>query len=127
MASTSSREIGFAAAAPAVAPDEVAGPDGADAGDPGVAPADGATFAPCLEPKMADTMLPNTLMLPSCPYCLGCTRHAGARFSTAAHSRVLRSPVHSEARRGDDAISAFYFLTVAVRCSGRAATSQPTR
>ena len=49
MASTSSREIGFAAAVPAVAPDDAADPDGADApadaGDPGVAPADGATFA----------------------------------------------------------------------------------
>ena len=74
MASTSSREIGYAAAVPAVAPDDAADPDGAeapaDASDPGVAPADGATFATCLEPKMADTMLPNTLMMPSCPYCL---------------------------------------------------------
>src|SRR3954470_16947788 len=97
MASTSSREIGFAAAvpaaAPAAAPADAADPDGADApadaGDPGVAPADGAAFAACLEPKMADTMLPNTLMMPSCVNVFGCTRHAGSRCSAAAHSQVL--------------------------------------
>jgi hypothetical protein len=36
---------------------------------------------------MADTMLPNTLMMPSCPYCLAL--HAGARFGVAAHSQAL--------------------------------------
>jgi hypothetical protein len=79
------------AAVPAVAPDDAADPDGADApaDDPGVAPADGATFAACLEPKMADTMLPNTLMMPSCPYCLWLTRHADARCVAAANSQML--------------------------------------
>src|SRR3954471_11635745 len=103
MASTSSREIGFAAtvpaAAPAVAPDDAADPDGADAGDPGVAPADGVTFAACLEPKMADTMLPNTLMMPSCPYCLWLHSARGrARCAAAAIRKCFRSPTHSEAR-----------------------------
>ena len=81
------------------APDDVADPDGADAGDPGVAPADGATFAACLEPKMADTMLPNTLMMPSCPYCLWlhsargrarCT--AAANFAGAFNRRHILKP-----------------------------------
>src|SRR6476659_3476160 len=83
MASTSSREIGFVAAVTAAAPDDAADPDGADApaDDPGVAPADGATFAACLEPKMADTMLPNTLMMPSCPYCLWLHWHVDARVA----------------------------------------------
>src|SRR3954464_4325606 len=87
MASTSSREIGFVAAVPAAvpaaAPDDAVDPDGADApaDDPGVAPGDGATFAACLEPKMADTMLPNPLMMPSCPYCLWLHRHADARVA----------------------------------------------
>src|SRR3954469_18663257 len=98
MASTSSREIGFAAAvpaaAPAAAPADAADPDGADApahaGAPGAAPADGATFAACLEPKMADTMLPNTLMMPSCPYCLWLHSARGrARCAAAANSQVL--------------------------------------
>jgi hypothetical protein len=92
MASTSSREIGFVAAAPAAAPDDAADPDGApaDAGDPGAAPADGATFAACLEPKMADTMLPNTLMMLSCPYCLWLHSARGrARYAAAANSQVL--------------------------------------
>jgi hypothetical protein len=36
-----------------------------DEGGAAVAPGAGATFAPCLEPKIADTMLPKTLMLSS--------------------------------------------------------------
>jgi len=61
----------------------------ADAGDPDGAPADGATFAACLEPKMADTMLPNTLMMPSCPYCLWLHSARGrARCAAAANSQV---------------------------------------
>ena len=39
----------------------VPGDEGGAAGPPAV----GATFAPCLEPKIADTMLPKTLMLSS--------------------------------------------------------------
>src|SRR6187200_1526872 len=73
MASTSAREIGPAAAgAPAAAPGDADAP--ADAGVPfdegGVAavPVVGVTVAACLEPKMADTILPNTLMLSSRPY-----------------------------------------------------------
>jgi hypothetical protein len=132
MASTSSREIGFAAAVPAVAPDDAAVPDGADvpadAGDPDGALADGAAFAACLEPKMADTMLPNTLMAPSCRIVFGCTRHADARAAPRPPIRkCIRSPTHSEARWGDDAIRALNFVAVAVRCSCRAATSQPTQ
>src|SRR4051794_63371 len=98
MASTSSREIGFAAtvpaAVPAVAPSDAADPDCADvpgdADDPDGAPADGATFAACLDPKMADTMLPNTLMMPSCPYCLWLHSGRGrARCAAAAKSQAL--------------------------------------
>jgi hypothetical protein len=124
MASTSSREIGFVAAVPAAAPDDAADPDGADApaDDPGVAPADGATFAACLEPKMADTMLPNTLMMPSCPYCLWLHPARGRPRCTAA-AKCLRSPPHSEARWGNDAISALYFVAMAMRCSCPAAPS----
>ena len=132
MASTSSREIGFAAAVPAVAPDDAADPDGADApadaGDPDGALADGATFAACLEPKMADTMLPNTLMMPSCRIVFGCTQHADARVAPRPPIRkCFRSRSHSEARWGEDAISSLYFFAIAVSCSLRAATSQPTR
>src|SRR3954469_13411304 len=110
MASTSSREIGFIAAVPAAvlaaAPDDAADPDGADApagpgggaapegpdppadaGAPDGAPADGATFAACLEPKMADTMLPNTLMMPSCPSFLWLHSVRGrARWVVGANS-----------------------------------------
>src|SRR3954447_10299207 len=132
MASTSSREIGFAAAVPAVAPDDAAVPDGADvpadAGDPDGAVADGAAFAACFEPKMADTMLPNTLMIPSCLYCLWLHSARGrARCAAAPIRNCFRSPRHSEARWGDDAISTLYFVAMAVRCSCRATTSQPTR
>ena len=67
MASTSAREIGSAAAAPAGAPGDADAP--VDAGEPEVVPADGAPLAACLEPKMADTMLPNTLMMSSWPRC----------------------------------------------------------
>jgi hypothetical protein len=94
MASTSSREIGLAAAVPAVAPDDAADPDGADApagaGDPDGARDDGTTFAACFEPKMADTMLPNTLMMPSCPYGLWLHSARGrARCAAATNSQVL--------------------------------------
>jgi hypothetical protein len=72
IASTSEREIGFAAAAAGVAGDAVApAEEGAD--EDGVAPVDegaeedgvaaGVTPAACLEPKMADTMLPKTLII----------------------------------------------------------------
>jgi hypothetical protein len=44
------------------APDAVVPGEEGDAAGP---PALGATFAPCLEPKIADTMLPKTLMLSS--------------------------------------------------------------
>jgi hypothetical protein len=69
MASTSARVIGFAAAAPALAPGDADDPAGADvpadAGEPEDVPAVGVTPAACLEPKMADTMFPNTLMMSS--------------------------------------------------------------
>ena len=39
----------------------VPGDEGGTAGPPAV----GAAFAPCLEPKIAETMLPKTLMLSS--------------------------------------------------------------
>jgi hypothetical protein len=77
MASTSAFEIGFAAvetvdvpadgveAAAAVAADE--GGAVADAADGGGAeePAAAVTLAACLEPKMADTILPKTLIASS--------------------------------------------------------------
>src|SRR3979490_2335117 len=94
MASTASSEIGVAAAVAAVAPDDAADPDGADASpgarDPDGAPEDGATFAAGFEPKMADTMLPNTLMMPSCPYGLWLHSARGhARCAAATNSQVL--------------------------------------
>jgi hypothetical protein len=77
---------------------------------------------------MADTMLPNTLMMLSRPYCLWLRSTRGrARCAAAAIRKCLRSPTHSEARWGDDAISALYFVAMAVRSSCRAATSQPTQ
>src|SRR5262249_30126960 len=80
MASTSAFEIGFAAAAVDVPADGAEVPaagaadgdgakvlfaepaDGGGAGEP-AAP---VTLAACLEPKMADTILPKTLILSSC-------------------------------------------------------------
>ena len=55
MASRSAREIGFAASAGVDVPADADGPDDV--------PEDGAAPGACLEPKMADTMLPNTLMM----------------------------------------------------------------
>jgi hypothetical protein len=85
MVSTSAFEIGFAAAAetvdvPADGAEALAAgaPDGEGAKVPFAEPADGGgaeepaaavTLAACLEPKMADTMLPKTLILSSC-FCL---------------------------------------------------------
>jgi hypothetical protein len=54
----------------------------------------------------------------------------GTRARVAARPPIrkcFRSRAHSEARWGDDAISALYFVAIAVRCSWRAATSQPTQ
>src|SRR5215471_19540918 len=80
MASTSAFEIGFAAAAVDVPADGAEVPaagaadgdgakvlfaepaDGGGAGEPAAA----VTLAACLEPKMADTILPKTLILSSC-------------------------------------------------------------
>ena len=58
MASRSAREIGFAASAGVDVPADADGPDDV--------PEDGAAPGACLEPKMADTMLPKTLMFSSC-------------------------------------------------------------
>src|SRR6516164_11543362 len=85
MVSTSAFEIGFAAAAATAdvpaggAEAPAAGAvDGEGAVVPFSEPADGeaaeepaaaVTLAACLEPKMADTMLPKTLILSSC-FCL---------------------------------------------------------
>jgi hypothetical protein len=79
MASTSAFEIGFAAAAETVDVPADAGAAGAADGEgaeaPFAEPADGGgaeepgaavTLAACLEPKMADTILPKTLILSSC-------------------------------------------------------------
>ena len=91
MASTSAFEIGFAAAVETVdvpadgAEAPAAGAlDGEGAEVPFAEPADGeaaeepaaaVTLVACLEPKMADTMLPKTLILSSY-YCL---LHSGSR------------------------------------------------
>src|SRR6516165_2662892 len=83
MVSTSAFEIGFAAAAVDVPADGAEVPaagavDREGAEVPFAEPADGGgaeepaaavTLAACLEPKMADTMLPKTLILSSC-FCL---------------------------------------------------------
>src|SRR5215831_3203474 len=81
MVSTSAFEIGFAAAETVDVPAGAAeGPvavpvDGEGAEVPFAEPADGGgaeepaaavTLAACLEPKMADTILPKTLILSSC-------------------------------------------------------------
>src|SRR5262245_35589486 len=78
MASTSAFEIGFAAAAVDAPADGAEVPaagaaEGEGAEVPFADPAEGAeepeaavTLAACLEPKMADTMLPKTLILSSC-------------------------------------------------------------
>jgi len=93
MASTSAFEIGFAAAAVDVPADGAEVPaagavDGEGAEVPFADPAEGAeepaaavTLAACLEPKMADTMLPKTLMLSSCLLLVRpATRHPERRF-----------------------------------------------
>ena len=78
MASTSAFEIGFATAAVDVPADGAEVPaagaaDGEGAEAPFADPAEGAeepaaavTLGACLEPKMADTILPKTLILSSC-------------------------------------------------------------
>src|SRR5262249_60644653 len=90
IASTSAFEIGFAAVAPAAIPadadvvrDEAGGED-----DPAAA----VTLAACLEPKMADTMLPKTLILSSCVVALRSHGIAGwfVRMSRGAVRRGFR-------------------------------------
>src|SRR6516225_4705371 len=81
MVSTSAFEIGFAAAETVDVPADAAeglaavAVDAAGAEVPFAKPADGeaaeepaaaVTLAACLEPKMADTILPKTLILSSC-------------------------------------------------------------
>src|SRR5262249_26115443 len=63
IASTSAFEIGFAAVAPAAAPADADVVGGEGDGEDG--PAAAVTPAACLEPKMADTMFPKTLILSS--------------------------------------------------------------
>src|SRR5262249_56146786 len=63
IASTSAFEIGFAAVAPAALPADA---DAAgDEGDGEDGPAAAVPPAACLEPKMADTMFPKTLIFSS--------------------------------------------------------------
>src|SRR6516162_1746534 len=92
MASTSAFEIGFAATAETVdVPAEgaevsaAAAADGEGAEVPFAEPADGGaaeepaaavTLAACLEPKMADTILPKMLILSSC-FCSWSQASAG--------------------------------------------------
>ena len=95
MASTSAFEIGFAAAAVDVPADGAEVPaagavDGEGAKVPFAEPADGGaaeesaaavTLAACLEPKMADTILPKTLILSFCLLLVRpATRHPERRF-----------------------------------------------
>src|SRR5215831_4469232 len=93
MASTSAFEIGFAAAAVDVPADGAEVPaagavDEEAAEVPFADPAEGAeeaagavTLAACLEPKMADTILPKTLILSSCLLLVRpATRHPERRF-----------------------------------------------
>src|SRR5262245_45997804 len=93
MASTSAFEIGFAAAAVGVPADAAEVPaagavDGEGAELPFADPAEGAeepaaavTLAACLEPKMADTILPKTLILSSCLLLVRpATRHPERRL-----------------------------------------------
>src|SRR5215813_4205978 len=93
MASTSAFEIGFAAAAVGVPADAAEVPaagavDGEGAEVPFADPAEGAeepaaavTLAACLEPKMADTILPKTLIWSSCSLLVRpATRHPERRF-----------------------------------------------
>src|SRR5215472_10361109 len=107
MVSTSAFEIGFAAAETADVPAGAAeGPvavpvDGGGAEVPFAEPAVGGgaeepaaavTLAACLEPKMADTMLPKTLILSSCVVALRSHGIAGwfARMSRGAMWRGFR-------------------------------------
>src|SRR5262249_30382366 len=121
MASTSAFEIGFAAAAETVdVPADAGGAPAAGAADGGGAealfaePADGegpaepaaaVTLAACLEPKMADTILPKTLILSSCLLLLvpdqrPASRHPERRFcSCEGHKGSPRSSVGSRSRR----------------------------
>jgi hypothetical protein len=103
MVSTSAFEIGFAAAETVDVPADAAdGPaavavDGAGAEVPFAEPADGeaaeepaaaVTLAACLEPKMADTMLPKTLLY-SGPR--PASRRPGRRFCPRGRLHKLRS------------------------------------
>src|SRR5262249_58535 len=93
MASTSAFEIGFVAAAVDVPADGAGGPaagavDGEGAEGPFARPPEGAeepaaavTVAACLEPKMADTILPKTLIFSSWLLLVRpATRHPERRF-----------------------------------------------
>src|SRR6516165_4728644 len=95
MVSTSAFEIGFAAAAVDVPADGAEVPaagavDREGAEVPFAEPADGGgaeepaaavTLAACVEPKMADTILPKTLILSSCLLSVRpATRHLERRF-----------------------------------------------
>src|SRR5262249_37661056 len=84
IASTSGLEIGFAA----VAPPGVADADGAGDEADGEDPAALVTGAACLEPKMADTMLPKTLL--SSSYFCPCSE-ASARLPGAPERRLRPS------------------------------------
>src|SRR5262249_19089874 len=89
--STSAFEIGFAAVAPAgVADADVAGDEGAAEDDPAAA----VTPAACLEPKMADTIFPKTLILSSCVVAFPSHRTAGLllRISRGAWSERFSIP-----------------------------------
>src|SRR5215813_5835326 len=80
MASTSAFEIGFAAAAVDV-PAEGAEVPFADPAEGAEEPAAAVTLAACLEPKMADTILPKTLILSSCLLLVRpATRHPERRL-----------------------------------------------
>src|SRR5262249_11905141 len=94
MASTSAFEIDFAAGAPAGAAAAVAPAGAADAevgrdeGDGEDGPAAAVTPAACLEPKMADTMFPKTLIFSSCVVAL-CS-HGTPRVPAHLARRIVK-------------------------------------
>jgi len=120
MASTSAFEIGFAAAAEtadvpadgAEAPAAVAvDGEGADVlfakpadGEAAEEPAAAVALAACLEPKMADTMLPKTLILSS--YCCSCTQ-ARAQLPTALEEGFALARTVKSTPTSSDLIAVF--------------------